>query len=132
MNKQPIISPKQTAPYIDHTMLRPQAGKAELEGLCQEAAENNFAAVCILPYHIAGAVQLLKDSSSVRVCSVAGFPLGANHTEIKRAETERAIGNDAGAERIGTSSAMTILNELHKNKVLIGKSWLNSFRETLV
>ena len=68
--------------YIDHTLLRPDATTAEIQVLCNEALTNNFAAVCVLPSHVRDGVKFLK-GSSVKVCSVVGFPLGANTLETK-------------------------------------------------
>lgn len=85
------------AKYIDHTLLTPQATKADISKLCQEAMENNFYAVCVNPSFVRQAVKELA-SSKVAVATVIGFPLGANLTDIKIAETQRAISE--GAEEI--------------------------------
>lgn len=85
------------AKYIDHTLLLPQSTKAEVSKLCQEAIENNFYAVCVNPYFVRQAVKELS-SSKVAVATVIGFPLGANLTDIKIAETQRAVSE--GAEEI--------------------------------
>jgi deoxyribose-phosphate aldolase len=85
------------AKYIDHTLLKPEARREEISKLCQEAKENKFFAVCVNPYHVRQAVKELA-SSDVRVATVIGFPLGANLTDIKIAETQRAIAE--GAEEI--------------------------------
>lgn len=73
------------AKYIDHTLLKPEATVKQIVDLCAEAREYNFASVCINPTHVKLAAQLLKDSS-VKVCTVIGFPLGANTTAVKRYE----------------------------------------------
>ncbi|MDD6800659.1 MAG: deoxyribose-phosphate aldolase [Firmicutes bacterium] len=75
--------------YIDHTMLKPFATEADIEKLCSEAKNYDFASVCVNPCHVALARKQL-DGSDVKVCTVIGFPLGANTTEIKAAETSRA------------------------------------------
>ena len=85
------------AKYIDHTLLTPQATRAQITKLCQEAAENNFFAVCVNPAFVRQAVKELS-STKVAVATVVGFPLGANLTDIKIAETQRAISE--GAEEI--------------------------------
>lgn len=77
------------AKYIDHTLLKPNATDADVEKLCEEAKEYGFASVCVNPCHVALARKLLE-GTDVKVCTVIGFPLGANTTEIKAAETERA------------------------------------------
>lgn len=85
------------AKYIDHTLLNPNARKAEISKLCEEAKENKFFAVCVNPVHVRQAVKELS-SSNVAVATVVGFPLGANLTDVKIAETQRAISE--GAEEI--------------------------------
>lgn len=85
------------ARYIDHTLLSPQATKADITKLCQEAIENKFFAVCVNPCFVRQAVKELA-SSEVAVATVIGFPLGANLTDIKIAETQRAVAE--GAEEI--------------------------------
>jgi deoxyribose-phosphate aldolase len=85
------------AKYIDHTLLNPQARKDEITKLCTEAKDNKFFAVCVNPYHVRQAVKELA-SSNVAVATVIGFPLGANLTDIKIAEAQRAISE--GAEEL--------------------------------
>lgn len=75
--------------YIDHTNLKPFATKADIEKLCADAREWNFASVCVNPCDIALAKKLLE-GSDVMTCTVIGFPLGRNTTAIKVAETEEA------------------------------------------
>ena len=75
--------------YIDHTILKPAATEKDIEKLCLEAREHDFASVCINPCNIPMAVELLK-GSDVKVCTVIGFPLGANSLMIKVAETVEA------------------------------------------
>lgn len=78
--------------YIDHTLLKPAAAEAEVSKLCQEAAEHEFASVCVNPCHVALAKRLLE-GTGVLVCTVIGFPLGANTTKVKALETEDAYQN---------------------------------------
>lgn len=85
------------AKYIDHTLLNPQARRAEITKLCEEAKEHKFFAVCVNPVHVRQAVKELS-SSDVAVATVVGFPLGANLTDIKIAEAQRALSE--GAEEI--------------------------------
>ncbi len=75
--------------YIDHTNLKPFATKADIEKLCADAREWDFASVCVNPCDIALAKQLLA-GSDVMTCTVIGFPLGRNTTALKVAETEEA------------------------------------------
>lgn len=81
--------------YIDHTILKPSATQQELIALCKDAAQYHFASVCVNPCHVVMAKQLLKDSG-VNVCTVIGFPLGANATATKAFETHVAY--DDGAD----------------------------------
>jgi deoxyribose-phosphate aldolase len=80
---------KPLSKYIDHTILRAFAGEEDIRKLCAEAREYDFAAVCVNPSHIPLAEQLLR-GADVKVCTVIGFPLGANTTRIKAAETAQA------------------------------------------
>jgi deoxyribose-phosphate aldolase len=75
---------------IDHTLLKPDATRADIERLCREAAEFHFATVCVNPTWVATAARLLR-GSGVGVCSVVGFPLGATPADAKHYETRRAI-----------------------------------------
>ena len=78
------------ASMIDHTLLKPDATRKDVETLCREAAEFSFASVCVNPTWIATCAQLLR-GSNVRVCSVVGFPLGATTADTKHYETRRVI-----------------------------------------
>jgi deoxyribose-phosphate aldolase len=78
------------AGMIDHTLLKPDATRKDIEALCREAAEYGFASVCVNPTWVATCAQLLEGSSVV-VCSVVGFPLGATTPDTKHYETRRAI-----------------------------------------
>ncbi len=82
------------ARMIDHTLLKPEATIEEVTKLCLEAKTYNFASVCINPGYVSLAFSLLKDTR-VKVCTVIGFPLGANSTQTKRFEAEQAIQNGA-------------------------------------
>ncbi|MBD3873557.1 MAG: deoxyribose-phosphate aldolase [Acidobacteria bacterium] len=86
--------PKPLASYIDHTLLRPDASPADIDDLCDEAAEYGFAAVCINPAWVARAKRRLR-GADVTVASVVGFPLGANTPEIKAMEARRALRDGA-------------------------------------
>lgn len=82
------------AAVIDHTQLKAVATQEQIAQLCREAAEYHFASVCVNPCHVGYAAQLLRDTG-VRVCTVIGFPLGANTPETKAFETRNAIENGA-------------------------------------
>ena len=78
------------ASLIDHTLLKPDATRKEIEQLCREAADHGFATVCVNPAWVATCAQLLR-GTPVGVCSVVGFPLGATLADVKRFETQRVI-----------------------------------------
>ena len=85
------------APLIDHTLLKPDATVTQITQLCAEAKEYGFYSVCINPYWISTAKSILA-GSPVRICTVAGFPLGANLPKSKAHEASIAI--HAGADEI--------------------------------
>lgn len=85
------------AKTIDHTLLKADAKKEEIEKLCEEAKYHGFASVCVNPSRVKQAAELLRDSE-VKVCTVIGFPLGATMTEVKAFETKIAI--DQGATEV--------------------------------
>jgi deoxyribose-phosphate aldolase len=78
------------AGYIDHTLLKPEATREEIEKLCQEARAFNFASVCVNPTWVKECVYSLR-GSPVKVCAVVGFPLGATLADVKAYETRRAV-----------------------------------------
>jgi len=78
------------AAMIDHTLLKPDATKSEIETLCREAREFGFASVCVNATWVATCARLVR-GSPVAVCSVVGFPLGATTADTKQYETRRAI-----------------------------------------
>jgi deoxyribose-phosphate aldolase len=87
---------EELAKLIDHTILKPEATREQVVKLCNEAIENGFASVCVNPANVEICAQLLKETN-VKVCTVIGFPLGANTTKLKAFETEEAI-NDGAQE----------------------------------
>lgn len=86
---------KQIARMIDHTALKPDTVKSEIEALCKEARVYGFASVCVNPCWVKLCAELLKESE-VKVCTVIGFPLGAASPETKAFETRQAIADGAG------------------------------------
>jgi deoxyribose-phosphate aldolase len=82
------------AKMIDHTNLNPTATVEDIKKLCEQAKEHEFASVCVNPIYVPLSAKLLEESS-VKVCTVVGFPLGANTTETKSFETRNAIKNGA-------------------------------------
>jgi len=91
------MRPEELARYIDHTLLRGDATEASVLRLCDEALEWGFRAVCVHPCRVQLAARRLA-GSSVRVCTVVGFPLGGNTTYIKVLEARRAL--EEGAREI--------------------------------
>lgn len=85
---------RKIAAAIDHTLLKPEATKDEVTFLCAEAAKYQFASVCVNPFWVPLCARLLK-GHPVAVCTVVGFPLGANKAELKAAEARRAIEDGA-------------------------------------
>ena len=79
---------------IDHTVLKADTPLETIKRICDEAMEYGFASVCINPCHVAYCADYLKDSD-VSVCTVIGFPLGANTSAVKAFETKDAIANGA-------------------------------------
>ncbi len=91
------MNPRELAYMIDHTLLKPEATAGMIDRLCAEAAEYRFAAVCVQPIWIRRCARLLQ-GTTVKVASVAGFPLGGHRTDIKVDEAVRAL--EDGAEEI--------------------------------
>lgn len=82
------------AKYIEHTLLKQDAKKEELEKLFEEAKINRFLGVCVNPSNVAIAKKYLKDTG-VKIVTVTGFPLGANLSEVKAFETQLAVKDGA-------------------------------------
>lgn len=79
--------------FIDHTLLKPEATDRDIEKLCDEALQYGFASVCVLPIWVKLAYSLLKDKC--KVCSVSGFPLGGNTSQIKAQEAAQLVQDGA-------------------------------------
>lgn len=88
------ITPESIAKMIDHTNLKPDATTKDIEKLCEEAKKYSFASVCINPSYVPLSKNLLEDTD-IKVCTVVGFPLGANTPKIKFFETTDAVRNGA-------------------------------------
>ncbi len=86
--------PRDLAKYIDHTLLKPDATAEEIDRMCEEALEYGFASVCINPTWVRRTAEKLR-GSDVKTCTVIGFPLGANTSEIKAMEARRALRDGA-------------------------------------
>ena len=78
------------ARLIDHTLLKPDATRDDIRKICNEALKYGFASVCVNPWNVSLAAEMLR-GSEVRVCTVVGFPLGATLPQVKVYETEEVI-----------------------------------------
>ncbi len=119
------------ASLIDHTLLKPEASESDIQKLCDEAVQFGFASVCVNPGWVKKAVGFLK-GSSVPVCTVIGFPLGATLSDVKAYEARRSIFNGAsevdmviniGALKSGDVCAVeddirAVVEAAHENGVL--------------
>ncbi len=92
-----MLTKEQLARLIDHTLLKPSATKDDIRRLCEEAKTYGFWSVCVNPFYVKFAADILRNSD-VRICSVVGFPFGASTTKIKTFEAEKAV--DDGADEI--------------------------------
>src|SRR5699024_9218405 len=97
MYNSSLITGREVGRMINHTLLKPESTKEEIEKICEEADEFQFATVCVNPYWVPTAANALKDSN-VGITTVIGFPLGATSTFTKAAEARDAIA--AGATEI--------------------------------
>ena len=86
--------------FIDHTLLKANATKDEITHLCDEAKQYDFASVCVNPVWVSYCAKYLADCD-VKICTVIGFPLGANTSEVKAFEAKNAIEN--GVAAVGAS-----------------------------
>lgn len=84
------VTPEQLAKMIDHTLLRPEASTADIQKLCDDALTYGFFSICVNPANVKQAYSLVRNSS-VKVCCVVGFPLGAQAPEIKVLEARKAL-----------------------------------------
>lgn len=119
------------ASLIDHTLLKPEATESDIRKLCDEAAKFGFASVCVNPSWVKRAAEFLR-GTSVPVCTVIGFPLGATLPDVKAYEARRSIFNGAkevdmviniGALKSGDDCAVeddirAVADAAHENRVL--------------
>lgn len=94
------------APLVDHTLLKANGTRIEIEGLCREAGEYGFASVCVNPCWVGLSVDLLR-GTGVRICTVVGFPLGATTSAVKVFEAQEAI--KAGATEVDMVLALGLV-----------------------
>lgn len=119
------------ASLIDHTLLKPEATAEQIRNLCNEAREFQFASVCVNPWYVPLAAKLMR-GSGVKVCTVAGFPLGATSTAAKVFEAKQGIRDGAreidmvmnvGALKSGDDRALAadiraVANACHRGRVI--------------
>jgi deoxyribose-phosphate aldolase len=86
--------PLDLARFIDHTLLKPDASAADIDKICDEAAEHHFASVCVNPTWVRRAAVRLRDTE-IAVASVIGFPFGATPSDVKAYEARRAVRDGA-------------------------------------
>jgi deoxyribose-phosphate aldolase len=84
------MTPTEIARLIDHTLLKPEATRGDIQRLCEEAQRFGFASVCVNACHVAQVAEALR-GSRVRTCAVVGFPLGATLASVKVFETNEVI-----------------------------------------
>ncbi len=118
---------KSLAPLIDHTFLRPAGAKDALARLCAEARAHGFASVCVNPSEVAAAARRLR-GSGVKVCTVVGFPLGANTSRTKCFEAMDAI--QAGADELDLVVNQRLLKHAPKACEAELLQWVRTCRTT--
>ena len=94
--------------FIDHTLLKPEAKIEQIKTLCEEAKEHDFMSVCVNPFFVPVARKLLE-GSSVKVCTVIGFPLGANTPSVKVCEAKKAV--EDGADEVDMVQNISMAKE---------------------
>jgi len=103
------------ASFLDSTNLKPEAREIDIEVLCREAVKYNMAAVCIQPYRLAGARSMLADSQ-VKLCTVIGFPLGADRSDSKTYAAAKAL--EDGADELDMVINIGAVKDGEYNKVI--------------
>ncbi len=124
------------ADYIDHTLLKPDAGVEDIIRLCREAKEYHFHSVCVNPSRVSTAAEELKQTG-VKICCVVGFPLGASTCETKVFEARDAVRNGAqeidmvlNIGKLKDGNTDEVRSEIKKVKEAIGECVLKVILET--
>ncbi len=117
------MTKKEFAKMIDHTLLRPNINSSDIEKLCNEAKEYGFYSVCVNPYYIPFVKELLS-GVDIKICTVIGFPLGANSTKVKVYEVKEAL--SLGANEFDMVINIGALKDKRKNYLL------NEIREVVM
>ena len=125
-----------TSKYIDHTILKPEAQKADIERICKEAVEHDFASVMVNPCWIPFVKEQIKGSDVLAAC-VVGFPLGANSTAVKVFEVKDAIANGAdevdmviNIGQLKDGNDEYVIDEIRQLKAAAGNKTLKVIIET--
>jgi deoxyribose-phosphate aldolase len=108
------IQYKEISSMIDHTLLKPDASEKDVKRICQEAMTYGFASVCVNPYWVRMVSTILRNSP-VKCCTVIGFPLGSNTTEVKSFEARNAVTH--GAEEVDMVINIGALKSGHYDRV---------------
>lgn len=127
---------KKISKYIDHTLLKPRSSFEDIKKLCQEAEKFDFASVCILPYFVSYAKNLLK-RSPINVGTVIGFPLGAHISAVKIFEAKQALVQGAdeldvvmNLAALTSGDLETVIDELKALRALCSSVILKAIIET--
>ncbi len=122
---------------VDHTLLKPEATWAQIEQLCNDAVQYKTASVCIQPCFVEKAAHYLK--GKVKVCTVIGFPLGANTTQMKVQEAKQALLNGCdefdmviNIGRLKMGDVAYVENEIAEIKKAVGDKVLKVIIETCI
>lgn len=122
--------------YVDHTLLKPDCTDEQIEKLCKEAKEYDFASVCVNSSYVKKCAYILK-GTDVKICTVVGFPLGACSTYAKVCETKKAIEDGAqeidmviNISRLKCNDDLYVENEIKELKQACGKLVLKVIIET--
>lgn len=122
--------------YIDHTNLKPTATLSDIHKLCNEALKYDFASVCVFPTYVSLCRKLLKNTT-VKVCTVVGFPFGNNTIMIKKAEAEDAVlwgANEidfvVNLSAVKNNDWESIKNEMQEMKSVLTDSTCKAILET--
>jgi deoxyribose-phosphate aldolase len=104
------------AGYIEHTLLKPDCSQQDVQHLCEEALQYQFAAVCIPPFYVREAKRILGEGAKVRVATVVGFPMGYVAIASKSEEIKRAV--DEGVDDIDAVVNIAAIKSQNWNHVL--------------
>ena len=135
-DKETVITADHMASAIDHTLLKTDALRTDIEKVCREAIQHHFGAVCVNSCHVP-LVSVLLAGSDTQVCAVVGFPLGAMHTKAKAFEARMAVEARAGeldmvinVGALKSGDAKTVAADIRAVRQAAGKNILKVIIET--